>query len=175
MSDFLTIDGVLGDELLARVLEELRVTRGEPAPASDVPSARRAVRIHASPGTCTPVLEAFERHRSRIADHFGRVLDEVEEPQFLRYRAGDYFVPHQDGNTPVLHDHTRFRKVSAVIFLSDPAGHEGGSLVLHGAAPVTVTPTPGTLVAFPAETTHEVTPLTAGERFSAVAWYRATA
>jgi len=30
----------------------------------------------------------------------------------------------------------------------------------------------GTLVAFPSETTHEVTPVTSGERFSIASWYK---
>ena len=35
-----------------------------------------------------------------------------------------------------------------------------------------VLPAPGTLVAFRAETTHEVTPVTRGERYAIVSWYR---
>jgi SM-20-related protein len=31
---------------------------------------------------------------------------------------------------------------------------------------------PGTLVAYRAETTHEVTPVTHGERFTIVSWFR---
>jgi predicted 2-oxoglutarate/Fe(II)-dependent dioxygenase YbiX len=38
---------------------------------------------------------------------------------------------------------------------------------------VPLAPAPGTLVAFPSETTHEVTPITHGERLSIVSWYRA--
>jgi SM-20-related protein len=110
-------------------------------------------------------------------------LDGVEEPQFLRYGPGDYFVAHQDGNTPLVYDESRFRKVSVVIFLSaqseypTPETFCGGALVLHGSVgqgepPVTLAPAPGTLVAFPAETTHEVLPITHGERLSVVSWYR---
>lgn len=172
MADLLAIDDVLGDDLLARVREELSVTRGEPAVASSVPSARRSVRIRVTEKTQAVVLDVLKRHRSRIAEHFARPLETIEEPQFLRYRPGDYFVPHQDGNTPLVHDDTRFREVSAVIFLSDPAEYEGGALVLHGDESVTVAARSGSLVAFPAETTHEVTPLTGGERFSVVSWYR---
>jgi predicted 2-oxoglutarate/Fe(II)-dependent dioxygenase YbiX len=31
---------------------------------------------------------------------------------------------------------------------------------------------PGMLIAFRAETTHEITPVTHGERYSIVSWYR---
>ena len=36
---------------------------------------------------------------------------------------------------------------------------------------VSLTPEPGTLVCFRAETTHEVLPVTHGERFTIVSWY----
>jgi predicted 2-oxoglutarate/Fe(II)-dependent dioxygenase YbiX len=124
----------------------------------------------------------LERQRPRVAAHFGRPLDGSEEPQFLRYGPGDYFVAHQDGNTPLVHDRSRFRKVSVVIFMSEqseqprPGTFCGGSLVLHGPfdrpdLQVAMGPAPGTLVAFPAETTHEVLPVTHGERLSIVSWY----
>jgi predicted 2-oxoglutarate/Fe(II)-dependent dioxygenase YbiX len=48
--------------------------------------------------------------------------------------------------------------------------------VFHGPYPdydlrVPLAPSPGTLVAFRAETTHEVTPVTHGERVTIVSWY----
>jgi SM-20-related protein len=113
--------------------------------------------------------------------HFGSGLKELEEPQFLRYEAGDYFVAHQDGNTGMLRSEQEERKVSAVIFLNSqseapgPGTYGGGSLLFHprGAAePFRLTAEGGTLVAFRAETTHEVEPVTHGERFTIACWYR---
>ncbi|MEO8337310.1 MAG: 2OG-Fe(II) oxygenase [bacterium] len=54
----------------------------------------------------------------------------------------------------------------------------GGALVFHGSyanptPPLSVSPAPGTLVAFRSETTHEVTPVTHGERYTIVSWFRA--
>jgi SM-20-related protein len=75
--------------------------------------------------------------------------------------------------------------VSAVIFLSQesaapaPGIYYGGSLVFSG--PLVdpsyretrlVAGETGTLVAFRSATTHEVTPVTNGERHSIVCWYR---
>jgi SM-20-related protein len=37
---------------------------------------------------------------------------------------------------------------------------------------VTMPAAPGTLVAYRAETTHEVTPVTHGERFTIASWFR---
>jgi predicted 2-oxoglutarate/Fe(II)-dependent dioxygenase YbiX len=118
-----------------------------------------------------------------IQEHFGVELTGCELPQFLRYEEGDFFVAHQDGNTPLVYDDTRFRKVSAVIFLStpseevEPETYGGGALVFHGpfSEPdlrVPVRPAPGTLIAFRSETTHEVVPVTHGERYTVVSWFR---
>lgn len=190
--EYLEIENALDAATVERLREEMRAAAGSDAGVTGAGSeergaslARRATRLEVGPATLGAVTAALERAREQIASHFGRELTELEEPQFLRYVEGDYFVAHQDGNTPLIHDRTRFRKVSAVIFLSEqsdadeppPGAYSGGSLVLH--APymesderVPFAPPPGTLVAFPAETTHEVTPITGGERLSIVAWYR---
>ena len=71
--------------------------------------------------------------------------------------------------------------VSAVVFLnsqsddSSPDTYRGGTLVFHprGAAePLRFKGSAGTLVLFRAETTHEVEPVTRGERFTIASWYR---
>jgi SM-20-related protein len=103
-------------------------------------------------------------------------LSECEEPQFLRYRKGDFFVAHQDGNTGLLLLDTERRLISTVIFLSresespEPDAFCGGSLVFSDSG-FHVPAKPGTLVAFRSETTHEVTPVTHGERLSIASWY----
>jgi SM-20-related protein len=134
--------------------------------------ARKATQVEIGEPARAAVGTLLEALQSRIETHFDRALEGFEEPQFLRYGPGDYFVAHQDGNTPLIYDDSRFRKVSVVIFLSDPGTFGGGSLVLHAQPSVTLAPAPGTLVAFPSETTHEVLPITHGERLSVVSWYR---
>jgi predicted 2-oxoglutarate/Fe(II)-dependent dioxygenase YbiX len=118
---------------------------------------------------------------SAVEEHFGVGLKELEEPQFLRYETDDFFVAHQDGNTGMLRSEREDRKVSAVVFLNaqsetpGPDAYGGGSLVFHPrGASEAVRPTAeaGTLVAFRAETTHEVEPVTHGERFTIASWYR---
>jgi len=153
----------------------MEAAAGEPATMLGSPrpsSARRATRIAVSQNARTAIVGLLEGLKPRIEAHFNRALDGFEAPQFLRYGPGDYFVAHQDGNTPLVHDESRFRKVSVVIFVSAPDAYSGGSLVLHAEPPVTLAPAPGTLVAFPSETTHEVLPVTLGERLSIVSWYR---
>jgi SM-20-related protein len=176
--DLLEIEDVLDSAALELLRREM-AAEGEPAtvlgttPQHDVTSsARKATRIAVGEAARALVVGLLDRSQGRIEAHFGRSLGSFEEPQFLRYRPGDYFVAHQDGNTPLVHDESRFRKVSVVIFLSAPGTFGGGALVLHADPPLTLAPEPGTLVAFPSETTHEVLPITYGERLSVVSWYR---
>jgi SM-20-related protein len=145
------------------------------------PLVRRSTRMSVPPHTAEQITARLMLQKDALEHRFGHKLTSCEPPQFLRYLPGDFFVAHQDGNTPLIHDHSRFRKVSAVIFLSafseSPAAdsYGGGALVLHGpwcpALRIPLTPAPGTLICFRAETTHEVLPVTHGERFTIVSWY----
>lgn len=142
-------------------------------------SARRTLSV--TPSTTSRILirEQLESFRVKVEQHFHVSLNEIEEPQFLRYRVGDFFVAHQDGNTGLLRLDTEARRVSVVIFLSresdvpETDAFCGGSLLFRDLRrEFRVTAEPGRLVAFRAETTHEVTPVTHGERLSIASWYR---
>jgi SM-20-related protein len=188
--ELLEIAEALDGTTLEQIRGEMRAADGSAAGVSGVaperaatPSVRKATQVTVTDASRAAVTRLLERQRPRIEAHFGRPLDRCEEPQFLRYGPGDYFVAHQDGNTPLIRDQSLFRKISVVIFLSEQSEHPrpdafcGGSLVLHGpfSGPdvrIPLAPAPGTLVAFPSETTHEVTPITHGERLSIVSWYR---
>ena len=179
MIDLLEIEGALDSAMVERLRGEMAAAAGEPAtvlgttPQHRVASsARKAAQVAVGEAARAVVVRLLDRLQGRIDAHFGRSLDGFDDPQFLRYGPGDYFVAHQDGNTPLVHDESRFRKVSVVIFLSAPGTFGGGSLVLHAEPPLTLAPAPGTLVAFPSETTHEVLPITHGQRLSIVSWYR---
>ena len=180
--------GFLDASTLAEVLAAVRASQGRPATVyglgdSDAVEARvrRTTRL-SPPAEVEELVRRLLRSRMSAAEeHFGLALEEVEEPQFLRYEAGDYFVAHQDGNTGMLRSEREERKVSAVIFLNSqsetpkPNAYGGGSLLFHprGASePFRPTAEAGTLVAFRAETTHEVEPVTHGERFTIASWYR---
>jgi len=188
--DLLVIDHAVDAAALDQLRREMGASQGAPATVlgsaaqrSVMSSARKATRIGVGEAARGEIVELLTMLQPRIETHFGRPLDGFEPPQFLRYGPGDYFVPHQDGNTPLVHDESRFRKVTVVIFLNAqseqpaPETFSGGSLVLHGPMdqaqpPLSLAPAPGTLVAFPAETTHEVVPITLGRRLSVVSWYR---
>jgi SM-20-related protein len=184
--DFLEVsvlDEVGCETLRAEVRQTDGSAAGLPGHSQPVERVRKVTRAKVPPATCARVMRLLMRQKPALEHHFGVALGACEEPQFLRYQTGDFFVAHQDGNTPLIHGASRFRKISAVVFLSaqsaepQPRTYGGGSLVLHGpySGPpqeVAVGPPPGTLVAFRAETTHEVAPVTHGERFTIVSWFR---
>lgn len=142
---------------------------------------RRAIQVSPSAQTLAYVTRRLEEERQNLENHFGIALNGCEQPQFLCYREGDFFVAHQDGNTGLVNlDTDRTRRVSITIFLNDQSAeprsnsYDGGSLVFSDwrtGSRHEVTAVTGTLVAFRAETTHEVTPVTRGERYAIVTWY----
>ncbi|HWX29350.1 MAG TPA: 2OG-Fe(II) oxygenase [Steroidobacteraceae bacterium] len=184
MIDLLEVPDFLGAEACAALRAEMRAAGGRPATVSGgnyTPEVRRTTHAAVPSATSEGVIRLLMARKDAIERHFGLRLTDCEDPHFLHYNAGDFFVAHEDGSTGGA---TRYRKISAVIFLSAqsdeplPDTYGGGSLVLHGPASgpplrVPLAPAPGTLVAFRAETTHEVTPVTHGERFTIVSWYRA--
>lgn len=189
MIDLFHIDDFLDPATRADIVAELHAAAGAPATvlsadmAGRVDASRRTTRVAVSPETRALVKQRLMERKEEIEAHFGVQVTECEDPQFLRYETGDYFVAHQDGNTPMIWDDSRFRRISAVIFLSQkcdneaPDSYGGGELVFHGpyTGPQLRVPAqaaPGTLVTFRAETTHEVTPVTHGVRFTIATWFR---
>ena len=139
-------------------------------------NVRRSLRYDLPISIVNVVKKKLFECTSEVEAHFRIRLGECEEPQFLRYRVGDFFVAHQDGNTGMLRLDQENRRVSVVIFLSPGDIHGGGRLIFHDYRTNSryefSTYKAGTLVAFRSETTHEVTPVTSGERFSIACWYR---
>lgn len=191
LDDLLVIKDFLDAATREEIFASMRMAGGGPATVygrqadqGAVESrVRQVTRVNVSQETRERVMRLLLDGMGAVGEHFGISVSECEEPQFLRYRTGDFFVAHQDGNTPLIFDQSRLRRISVVIFLSPqsevpaPGAYGGGSLVLHGPYPdidvrVPVAADPGALVAFRSETTHEVTPLTHGERYTIVSWYR---
>jgi len=141
---------------------------------------RRVRQVSISPESESFIARRLEDYRESIAEHFGIELVTFEQPQFLCYRPGDFFVAHQDGNTGLIQLETdRTRRVSISIFLNNQSAfaaeetYGGGALVFSDwrtAARREVVGEAGVLIAFRSETTHEVTPITHGHRYSIVSW-----
>jgi SM-20-related protein len=146
-------------------------------------TVRRTTSLHPSDETFTRIHERLLQQKSALEQHFRVSLVDCERPQFLRYEQGDFFVRHQDGNTHQLDfDHLRVRRISIVVFLNDfslepqPECFSGGVLHFYdenGAAEsFGLQGETGMLVAFTADTFHEVLPVTSGERFTIISWFR---
>jgi SM-20-related protein len=127
-----------------------------------------------------------------IESFFGEPLAEYETPHFVVYGPGDFYRPHRDLYRDVeVPDPIGRRRIAIVVFLNDPLapddprsadmadaeGFGGGSLRLcshdleafDSDAAWEVPAERGLLVAFRAETWHEVTPVTRGRRYTVVA------
>lgn len=184
MSGPLQIPDFLDAATCQRLRQAMRVQPAAPAgllgSASPRPEVRRAAQVALDDAEIAPFEAALAAALPRLSAHFDVVLNRWEPPQALRYGAGDYFVAHQDGNTPLVFDASRHRRVSVILFLSPQTqpsragGYGEGWLTLHEPWPRTgrqrLAPPPGTLLAFRSETTHEVEPVAHGERLTIVSW-----
>jgi predicted 2-oxoglutarate/Fe(II)-dependent dioxygenase YbiX len=116
--------------------------------------------------------------------HFAVSLSGLENPQFLGYRAGDFYRPHRDNSaTYQVAPQIGRRRVSAVVFLNAPgsehAGYEGGELVIYGllgderlaSRGLPLRAEEGLLIAFRSEWLHGVNRVTRGERYSIATWF----
>ncbi|HEX5703133.1 MAG TPA: 2OG-Fe(II) oxygenase [Pyrinomonadaceae bacterium] len=147
---------------------------------------RRVLRASVSSGLHSLVGERLREHKRMLEESFGAPLADWEAPQFLQYRAGDFFIPHTDSS--VAEGSRQFikrRAMSVVIFLNgesdEPAEGRfgGGSLVLYNllSDPRTerlgfpIKAEPGTFLAFPSHIFHEVTPVKHGARYTVVTWF----
>lgn len=181
MIDLFVLDDFFDAAEREAVLTELRTSPGAPASVYGARSnveerVRKTTRIAAAPHLEQLILAKLIERKGEVEGHFDVQLSDCEEPQFLRYQTGDFFVAHQDGNTPTVRQAQK-RTISVVVFVSDPADYEGGTLLFHGdyrdpRFRLTAPAAAGSLVAFRAESTHEVTPVTSGERYTIVSWYR---
>jgi SM-20-related protein len=146
-------------------------------------TVRKTTSVHPAKETFSEIHARLLQQQSALEQHFAETLHDCEPPQFLRYRRGDFFVRHQDGNTRQLDfDHLRVRRISIVVFLNDHSTEprdgcfSGGVLNFYDEAAKDMTfgleGETGLLVAFTAETFHEVLPVTSGERFTIISWFR---
>jgi SM-20-related protein len=133
---------------------------------------RKTTSLHPSPETFSHIHEQLSLQKPALETHFGESLTDCERPQFLRYKTGDFFVRHQDGNTEQLEfDHLRIRRISIVVFLND--GFTGGTLNFYDQdGAFGLQGETGLLVAFTADTLHEVSPVSNGDRFTIISWFR---
>lgn len=94
----------------------------------------------------------------------------IEPIQIGQYKDGGFYNTHQDAGFGTESVFGTTRKLSVVLMLSDENAYEGGDLVLKLAEDFVVPNKRGTIIVFPSPTYHVVTPVTKGERYTAVSW-----
>lgn len=97
----------------------------------------------------------------------------VFPPLFNRYGCGMGFGAHVDNALRQSSDGSvRIRTdVSATLFLSGPEDYEGGELIIEDTYGCHSVKLPaGDLVVYPADSLHQVTPVTRGERLASFFW-----
>lgn len=164
---------------LARVLDD---ERGDILDRSSRSTERASVATEAVElieGRLKAVLPEVERQ-------YSLPLTGLQSLQFLVYRQGDFFSAHSDGDdSDDAADFVRARRVAAIVFLNGESGtensngYQGGALTFYGLFEQPEAKTlglpleaeEGLLVTFPSDVVHEVLPVTAGERYTAVTWF----
>src|SRR5262245_37642430 len=141
---------------------------------------RRASQIEVPDVVLAMVDARLDAMREAIARYYGVYLQGREGTSFLRYEVGGFYKGHVDRAHVSAWPMTARRKITVVLFLESSreaersGGFSGGLLRLYPdetSRPVDVTATRGTLVAFPADMLHEITPITAGRRDTIVDWF----
>jgi SM-20-related protein len=147
---------------------------------------RKTKWVEVSTPTISTVKARLLAVKPRLESHFNVKLAGCEEPQFLAYKAGDFFRLHQDNaDDPEAFAYIRERQVSAVIFLNSeaealgPESYYGGALTFYGLIDdprwktygFPLVGERGLLIAFRSDILHEVAVVTQGERYSIVSWF----
>ena len=93
----------------------------------------------------------------------------VAPPLLARYEVGMTYGAHADTAFMRFGEGMRRSDLSATVWLNDPAGYDGGELVIHlGTRPVVVKGEPGSLVVYPSTQLHEVKPVRRGTRLVSI-------
>lgn len=131
-------------------------------------------------GTSVPKAETeFSWIRNRIIRHANeanevykaKITSELtDDLQFLKYGPGGHFLRHSDvrGSKNIA-----LRELSVVVQLSSPKEYRGGELRMQTLSKRgfdTAAKEQGTIIVFQSCLYHQVTPVTAGLRYSMVAW-----
>ena len=146
------------EEGLSRKLEEARTTVNNPA--TYLPGGRSTkVAFMNNEFIKSFIYELVTKHYPKYE------IWEAEDLQFAVYNKGDYYGWHRDSNP------TNNRVLSVTVQLSKTSEYEGGDLVFdydrHSMPRVQ-----GTVIIFPSNLYHEVTPVTKGTRYSLVQWFK---
>jgi PKHD-type hydroxylase len=119
------------------------------------------------------IFERIEKTLITLNNQYYKyIVDQFEPFQFTSYNSSrkEFYGKHTDCSLGAM-DPSTSRKLSVTLQLSDPDDYEGGDLLLHnGMTPEVAPKKKGMMILFPSFVLHEVTPVTAGQRYSLVTW-----
>jgi len=143
--------------------EAAEVLAGSIAEQQDV---RRADSIDINPVVLAAIEQRLDEQLPAVEAFFDLLLSGREGAGLLRYYDGGFYRPHRDQADEAAWPGAARRAITMVVFLNDD-GFTGGVLRVGDAD---VPPVAGTLIAFPADMLHEVTPVRGAPRDSIVDW-----
>jgi PKHD-type hydroxylase len=120
----------------------------------------------------TEYISTFLFTRALIANQkagWGFDIEDYEPTQIAKYENDGHYEWHKD-ETFYTRTRNHHRKVSVIAFLSDPKTYVGGDLLMHIKGEKKIEISQGSIVCFPSEIMHKVTPVTEGVRYSLVLW-----
>lgn|ERR1041384_23926 len=162
------------------------VRRTEPNKEDQLDIGKRSAYLTSVPPATVDLVEArISNLRPILEEFFSLELRECEPPQFLVYKAGDFYAPHLDRRNEQGLGEDDDRRVSIVLFLNthsedvDDGTYSGGLLTFYGLINnpnlkkfgFPLSGEEGLLAAFRSNIIHEVTPITRGVRYTAVTWF----
>lgn len=121
--------------------------------------------------------QAYQRSSQMLLQAFGRSAEFAEfafpvliaPPLITRYKPGMKYGAHADAAFLQMPGQTIRSDLSCTIFLNEPESYEGGALHIRlGDADIRFKLKPGEAIVYPSDTSHEVEPVTSGERLVAI-------
>ena len=157
------------------IAEEAEIAAGATEPRDTI---RRAVSVEIDADVVRQVEARLDARRDTLAGFFGIGLSDREGAGFLRYLPGGFYAPHRDRADVASWPGAALRAIAVIAFLNGSREVEangefrGGVLRLfvEGEA-IDVHPRQGQLIAFRADTLHEVTEVIGGARDVIVDWF----
>ncbi len=139
---------------------------------------RRATSIEVDADILVAVERRLDAQRDAAGAFFDLALTDREGASFLRYGDGGFYKPHSDCGVIEAWPGAARRQIALVVFLNSSRDRAadgdftGGALRLFlDDDPIEVRPAEGLLVAFPADTLHEVAVVHGGTRDTIVDWF----
>ncbi|MHC0068509.1 2OG-Fe(II) oxygenase [Nostoc sp. UIC 10890] len=191
---FFIARGFLDDDLCAKSRSEMSLGSNIPAMVTSgkeeiiKDNIRRNKVVQVSASTISFIKYRLLAIKPMLEEHFNLSLTDCQEPQFLAYKQGDFFIFHSDrSDDPDKPEYVKARQISVVIFLNSATSeyeidsYSGGYLKFYAYDIVSDTSLKkagfsfsgetGLLIAFRSDIRHQVQTVTSGERFTIVSWF----